>query len=90
MSYGYQPPKQDKPGSWAEVFAITRVAFSVLLPFLGAMIGLLAILVVTILLFARHPALALIPLIPIAVVIGYFYVRGRREHADEMARIRGR
>lgn len=90
MSYGYQPPKQDKPGSWAEVFAITRVAFSLLAPFFGAMLALLITLVAIIMLFAQHPALALIPLIPIAVVIGYFYLRGRRAHEDELARIRGR
>lgn len=90
MSYGYQPPKQDKPGSWAEVFAVTRVAFSLLLPFFGAMLGLVVTLVVTIMLFAQHPALALIPAIPIAAVIGYFYLRGRRAHEEEMARIRGR
>ena len=60
MSYGYEPPKQDKGGSWGEVFAITRIAFGLLLPFLGAMIGLLLLIVLTIVLFAQHPALALL------------------------------
>jgi len=90
MSYGYQPPKQDKPGSWGEVFAITRVAFAVLMPFVLAMIGLLTTMVVMVLLFAQHPALALIPLVPIGIAFAYYYRRGRREHEDEVARIRGR
>ena len=90
MSYGYEPPKQDKPGSWAEVFALTRVAFSLLMPFILAMMGLLIVFVAMLILFAQHPLLGLLPLIPVAIAIGYFYRRGRREHADEVDRIRGR
>lgn len=87
MSYGYEPPKQDKGGSWGEVFAITRIAFGLLLPFLGAMIGLLLLVVLTIVLFAQHPALALLVLIPIAAGIYYLIRRERLAHEDEVDRL---
>ena len=62
MSYGYEPPKQQQPGSWSEVFVITKVAFGLLLPFLGGMIALIATFVAIIILFS-------IPLAGIGVVL---------------------
>ncbi len=87
MSYGYEPPKQDKAGSWGEVFAITRIAFGLLFPFLAGLIGLLLLIVATIILFAAHPALALIPLIPVAAGVYYLLRRERQEHEDEVKRL---
>ena len=89
MSFGYQPPKQDKSGSWTEVFEITRVAFGLLLPMFGALLALLTFFVVMVILFAQHPALALIPLIAVGLVIAYFLRRERRAHDEEVARVRG-
>ncbi|MDA0353132.1 MAG: hypothetical protein O3A10_13090 [Chloroflexi bacterium] len=89
MSYGYEPPKQQQPGSWSEVFVITKVAFGLLLPFLGGMIALIATFVAIIILFSIHPALALIPLTPIAAVIAYVLRRERQAHDAEVARIQG-
>jgi hypothetical protein len=89
MSYGYEPPKRSKSGSWSEVFLITRVAFSVLFPFLGALLGILVIIALTIFLFSTHPALALLTVIPVAAVIWYLLRRERRQHDEEVARIRG-
>lgn len=89
MSFGYEPPKQDRPGSWSEVFVITRVAFGLLLPFIGGMFALVLTFVAMVLLFAVHPALALIPLIPIGIVIAIVLRRERAAHDAEVARIRG-
>ena len=41
---------------------LTRAVFSVLLPPLAAMIGVLVAVTLALVLFARHPALALLPL----------------------------
>jgi hypothetical protein len=90
MSFGYEPPKQERPGSWSEVFVITRVAFALLLPFIGGMFALMLVFVAMVLLFATHPALALIPLIPVAIVIGYVLRRERIAHDAEVARISGK
>ena len=89
MSYGYEPPKQSKSGSWSEVFLITRVAFSLLFPILGALLGVLSVIALTIFLFSRHPTLALLTAIPMAAAIWYFLRRERRQHEEEVARIRG-
>ena len=89
MSYGYEPPKQDRSGSWSEVFLITRVAFSLLLPLMGAILGVLALLIAIVVLFSIHPALALIPLGIVAAGVGYVLRRERQKHAEEVARIRG-
>ncbi len=88
MSYGYEPPKHQQTGSWGEVFTITKIAFGLLLPFLGALVGLLILVVLIVILYARHPALALLPLILVAIGIAYAVRRGRRQHDDEVARIR--
>jgi ABC-type bacteriocin/lantibiotic exporter with double-glycine peptidase domain len=90
MSYGYEPPKQNEPGSWSEVFVITKVAFQLLAPFLAGMLGLIIVFIAMILLFAQHPALALIPLIPVAAVVYYVLRRERLAHEEEVRRVQGR
>ncbi len=89
MSYGYQPPKQDRSGSWSEVFLITKVAFGLLLPLIGAIVGILLLLVAIIFLFSTHPALALIPVVPVVAGFAYLLRRERQKHEDEVARSRG-
>lgn len=89
MSYGYEPPKQDSSGSWAEIFAITRVIFELLAPFMGAILGVIALVVLVVLLVGVHPLLGLIP---VALLAGgaYWVLRRERLKADaEAARIRG-
>ncbi len=89
MSYGYEPPKQDSSGSWAEVFAITRVIFSMLAPFLGAGLGVIVLVVITVLLVTVHPLLGSIPVVLLAAG-AYWVLRRERQKADaEAARIRG-
>jgi hypothetical protein len=89
MSFGYEPPKQTEAGSWSEVFVMTKVAFSVLMPFVLGLIGLLLLFTIAILLFAQHPALALIPFVPVAGAVYWVLRRERIAHDAEIARLRG-
>lgn len=89
MSYGYGPPKQDSSGSWGEIFAITRVVFELLAPFLAAILGVLLFIVVTVVLMSRELLLGLIP-IALAAVGAVWVLRRERQRAEaEAARIRG-
>ena len=89
MSYGYEPPERDRDGSWSEVFLITKVAFSLLLPLIGAIVGVLVLVIGIIFLFAVHPALALIPLSALVIGVAYVLRRERQKHDEEVARILG-
>ena len=72
----YEPPRQDEPGGCRETWALTRAAFAVLaVPFL-AMIGVMGVVVAIVILFAIHPALALLP---IAALVGAVYLFARWE-----------
>ena len=89
MSYGYEPPKQDSSGSWTEVFVITRVIFGLLAPFMGAIFGVILLVVVTVLLVGVHPLLGLIP-VALLTAGAYWVLRRERQKADaDAARIRG-
>ena len=89
MSYGYQPPEQDPSGSWTEVFVITRVMFELLAPLMAVLVGIVALVVVTIVLMGRQPLLGLIPL-ALVVAGATWMLRRERQKADaEAARIRG-
>jgi len=89
MSYGYEPPKHETSGSWSEVFTLTRIVFGMLAPFMGALLGIVILLVVTVMLMSRHPLLGLIPLTPIVVGVYWVLRRERRQADAEAARIRG-
>jgi hypothetical protein len=60
--FGYEPPKQQDPGSWSEIFAMIRVVFMELArPLLGIIVTLTLVLA-TLFLFFTSPIYALIPL----------------------------
>ena len=63
---------------------LTRAVFSVLLPPLAAMIGVLGAVVFALVLFAVHPALALLPLGALGVGMFLFarWERGRFRPPD--------
>lgn len=87
MSYGYEPPEQDSSGAWSEIFLMSKIMFSLLIPIVGAFLGVLFLVVTTFFLFATHFLLGLI--IPICTLIGivYFFLRGRKNFSEELARI---
>lgn len=89
MSYGYEPPKQDSSGSWTEIFVITRVIFGLLAPFMGAVFGVILLVVVTVLLVGIHPLLGLIPVALLAAGATWVLRRERQKADADAARIRG-
>jgi hypothetical protein len=68
--------REERPGC-RETMVLTRAVFAVLLPPLVAMFAVLGLLSLTIVFFAIHPALALLPLAAIAVG---FLLFARWEH----------
>ena len=87
--YGYEPPEQDQQGNWREVFLVLRVVFGALVPILGALLGAVLLLALTIFFLIRFPPLALIPLAVIGAVIYLLVRRDRRHHEEERRRIFG-
>lgn len=83
--YGYEPPKPLEPGGCRDALVITRVAFEVLVPIMLAGIAALALVALTVVLFARHPALALLPLSAVVVAL-YLLARRDRRLQEEQQR----
>ncbi len=77
--YGYDGPRSDEPGGWRETLILTRAALSVLLGPVVALLFMMGVLVAAVVLFAAHPALALIPIavLVVAVVLFARWERGR-------------
>jgi hypothetical protein len=84
MSYGYQPPEQDPGGSWTEVFVLTGVVFGLLAPLVAALVGIVALVVVTIVLMGQQPSLGLIP-VALVVAGATWMLRRERQKADAEA-----
>jgi hypothetical protein len=80
MPYGYEPPKHEHQGSWAEAFLITKIVFQVLAGPLAFLFGTLALLILTLMALFTNPALALIPLGIVALGIAYLVRRDRKMH----------
>ena len=78
--HGYDPDahRRDEPGGCREVFAMTRIAYEVILPVIAAIAGVVFLLVAALFLLTVHPALALIPLIPVASGVAWIVRRDRR------------
>jgi hypothetical protein len=77
MGYYYEPsesPPDEKPPGCLDALVIMRVVFSVILPVVLAMIVVLVDVAVIVTLYARHPALALIPIAITAVGV-WLYAR---------------
>jgi uncharacterized membrane-anchored protein len=71
MYYEEQTPPEEKPGC-RDVWILTRAVFGVILPVLGVFIAILVALAVAFMLFAVHPALALLPIAALGAVIFAF------------------
>ncbi len=87
MSYGYEPPRQDQGGSWREIFLITRMVFGMLAPFIGAMVGVIVLIVLEIVLVGIHWLLGVVPLLPIAAVVFWLLRRERRQAERDAAAV---
>ncbi len=73
----YEPPRDNERPGCLETLVLTRAIFAILLlPFL-ALVGLLVLIVVSIALFALHPALIVLPVAAAAVGI-YLLARWER------------
>lgn len=68
----YEPPPQEEPAGCRETWVLTRATFAVLIPLLLALIAVLATVVAALILFAVHPALALLPIAALAVGVWLF------------------
>ncbi|MEI7926878.1 MAG: hypothetical protein WCI61_11925 [Chloroflexota bacterium] len=60
--FGYEPPKQQDPGSWSEIFAMIRVVFAELARPLLAIFVTLGLVLATLFLLFSNPVMALIPI----------------------------
>ena len=87
MSYGYEPPKQEPSGTWPEIFLMSKIMFSLLIPIIGALLGALFLVITTFFLFATHFLLGLMVLICTLVGIAYLFFRGRKKFSEELTRI---
>ncbi len=69
-----------EPGGCRETLLLIRVAFSVIIPPLLAVMGVIVLLFVFFLLFSRHPLLGLLPVL---VVVGALYLLSRYERSRD-------
>lgn len=89
---GYDPDqhRRAEPGGCRETILITRIAFEILLPPVGVIIGVLVLMVGTLLLLmSGQPLFAILTLSPI--VGGFIWIvrRDRRVQAELEEEIRG-
>ncbi|MEX2245396.1 MAG: hypothetical protein WEC75_01800 [Dehalococcoidia bacterium] len=81
--YEQRPPDGEPRYGCLDVLVITRAVFGLIMwPFV-AMVGIFADVSVTVMLFAVHPALALIPIALTAAAIGAFARWDRRRGSGE-------
>jgi len=73
----YQMPSNEERPGCRETLILTRAVFAVILPALLAIFGVLFTVAITVVLYARHPALALIP-IGAVVLLLMLYARWER------------
>ena len=74
--YGYEPKNDPPPGSWGDIFAMTRVVLEEVAKPLAAILVVLGLVLTTLFLYFTHPVYALIPL---AVLAGLGYWVWRRD-----------
>lgn len=75
----YEVPDVDQRPGCRDTIALTRATFAVIIPALLAMLAVLGAIVISIVLFAIHPALALIPFAVIVAGVA-LYARWERSH----------
>jgi uncharacterized membrane protein len=68
----YQLPSEDDRPGCRDAWVLTRAVFAILLPPLFAIFFVLVMLVAAIVLFAEHPALALIPIAALGLALAAF------------------
>lgn len=86
--YGYEPPKQQQPGC-RDGLILTRVAFGLLLPLLLFGVGAMALVALSLVLFATHWSLALLPLGAVAAGLFALARRDRRLQREREQEIEG-
>ncbi len=59
--YRYDPPEESEKGSWREIFQLSWIAMSIILPVLGGVFGVMVLVMVFFWCLSIHPALTLIP-----------------------------
>ena len=85
MAYGYDPDQHRRPSQRAgcrDVLVLTRVAFAVLLPPLLAIVIALMLLIAAFALLTVHPALSLLPLLPLVLAVVWLVRRDRRAQEE--------
>ncbi len=86
--YGYEPPKEPS-GSWREIIELSWVAMTVVMPVVGAVVGVVLLVASFFVFLSIHPLLTLIP-VGILVAGGAFVVlMDRRNQARLEAQIQG-
>lgn len=78
----YEQQSGPEPGGCRETLLLVRVAFSVLIPPLAAVAGVLVLLLLCFVLFTTHPLLGLLPLIPVAGALVWIARRDRANQRD--------
>ena len=76
----YELPGDEARGGCRDSWLLTRAVFAVLLPVVLAIIFIVGSVAVVVVLFARQPALALIPVAVLALAL-VLYARWERRHA---------
>ena len=84
MSF-HEPPRQEERVGCRQVWLLTYATFLVVLPVLAALIGVLVAVIVALVLFSVHPALALVPIgLVIGAVVAFATWEERRSRPPEL------
>jgi hypothetical protein len=86
--YGYEPPKEPQ-GSWREVFEFSWVAFTIVMPIIGLVIGVILLVMLFFICLSIHPLLTLIPAGILVAIGSGFVLLDRRNQARLEAQHRG-
>jgi len=86
--YGYEPPQEPK-GTWREVFEFSWIAMTIVMPIIGAVIGVILLVALFFVCLSIHPLLTLIPLGIMAAGGFAVVLMDRRNQARLEAQIRG-
>ncbi len=76
--------REQQPGGCRETLLLIRIAFAVLLPALGAILGAIMLVFLVFMLFSRHPALGLIPVGIVAALLAWLAIRDRRQRQRDI------
>ena len=82
--YGYDPERHERSdtGGCGDIFLLTRVAAEVLLPPMLIIMGTAGLIMTAFFLAPVNPPLALLALLPVAVLVGFFIRRDRRAQRE--------